>query len=674
MAGFDETRWMDLRPSLGSGEAGQRAFVDHAKRLSRVIPSDATDAFQPVLNDSLIWAATIERPQALRAALHLLTDLARQRWAIRISDSGIVQVKRPQKVLIDVQQEKRRIREQELIRRNEQLREPAVRRFIRKMEKSVVYQSRPVSVLSLLRDGRDLALSLKEIRGLPLEEMVTAIRKVLDPYLQFVDEVSICQHTGLRLQDIWRYFRHTWSNQYTSTPGRWMAFLVRDRARKFHPIIGIGALGSPVIQIRERDRWIGWEAGSFLRSATEMPSVELGAWIKKIIDSAIDELFIDDFLEELLLHQRDLNEPSTGVISRLRSYGEKQRRLHHQFVQQHEHKVVDTEDKNPWETRARTHLFRSKRALALAEMLRARRTMCKFLSNYSASEWVSKMVETSEGVRLVKTILKKAKSDRVGIAMADITVCGAVEPYREILGGKLVSMLAASPEVIVTYRDRYGTQESEIASAMAGRPIERPANLVFLGTTSLYGVGSSQYNRLRIPAELLCGHLGEYLEFRQLGKSNAYGTSHFSSGTVEALVSLIQQTNNGQRVNSIFGEGVSPKMRKIREGLGVLGLPEDALLKHGRQRIVYGIKLIRNLKEFLLGLDAVPEYLIDLKNPAGGTEAIVKWWTERWLLKRIRSDQVLAHLDQQLLVRPIRHGARVVLPEVESTHVEDMDE
>src|SRR4051812_28501983 len=48
------------------------------------------------------------------------------------------------------------------------------------------------------------------------------------------------EFTGLRLMDVWRYFRHTWTNQYTSVPGRTMVFLVRDRASENHPVIGIG--------------------------------------------------------------------------------------------------------------------------------------------------------------------------------------------------------------------------------------------------------------------------------------------------------------------------------------------------------------------------------------------------------------------------------------------------
>ena len=66
-----------------------------------------------------------------------------------------------------------------------------------------------------------------------------------------------------------------------------------------------------------------------------------------------------------------------------------------------------------------------------------------------------------------------------------------------------------------------------------------------------------------MPAALLGGRPGQHPEYRQLGKSKAYGTPRLSSGTVEALVALVEQTSDGQRVNRIFGEGVSPRLRKL---------------------------------------------------------------------------------------------------------------
>ena len=663
---------MELHPSLGANEAVREAFRNHALRLAGVDPSEE-DVLQNLLEDSLSETSKIEQSPSLNAAIRVLNDLATHHWSIRVTSRGSVEVRRPQTESNDPQLEKGRVRRQELIKRNEQLRKPAVRRFVQGMERSAFHGDKPVSVFSLFRDGKDLADSLRTARKSNPSEMAENVRKALDPYLQFVDESTVCEHTGLRLQDVWRYFRHTWSNQYTSTPGRWIAFLVRDRARTFHPIIGIGAIGSPIIQIRERDAWIGWESQSFLRSVAQEPRAQFGAWLFKIVDSAIDEIFIDDFLDDLLLNRKDLSEPTPEVIECLKKHGETQRTLHHQFVQQKEHKSPDQRGDNHWQLRARTHLFRSKRALSLAEMLRTRRTLREYLGVQPTLERFRKLIEDTEGQRAVRTVLRKAKADRVGIAMADITVCGAVEPYNQILGGKLVSMLAASPAVIAAYRNRYREHESEIASSMAGRSISRPSDLVFLGTTSLYGVGSSQYNRLKLPAHFLGGQLGEHVEFRKLGKSDAYGTSQFSAETVESLVTLVQQSNNGQRVNSIFGEGVSPKLRKLREGLGLLGLPESTLLQHGRQRIVYGVPLIKNLKEFLLGLDDSPKYLIDLEHPETATAAIVRWWTERWLSKRIMNDQVLAHLERHGLVRPIRHGARVVLPKVDPMLLEEIE-
>ena len=258
------------------------------------------------------------------------------------------------------------------------------------------------------------------------------------------------------------------------------------------------------------------------------------------------------------------------MIARLKAYGEEQRKLHHRFVRSQDLKQatshLDSTDECHWQARARTHLYRSKRALSLSEMLRARRVLKETLGQHPTAEGVRALLEYTEGRQIAKRVLRKAKADRVGTAMADITVCGAVAPYSLILGGKLVSMLIASPDVVVAYRSRYLNQQSEIASAMAGRPIVRPSQVVLFGTTSLYGAGSSQYNRLRMPAEMLGGRPGEYLEYIELGKSEAYGTSHFSMDTVEALVALVQQTSNGQRVNSIFGEGVNPKLRKMREG------------------------------------------------------------------------------------------------------------
>lgn len=660
--------WIVLSARFAESNLARRVFRNHALRLAALIEQDAEDA----TIDGELEAARSQVPKEelstkLTAALSVLTDLARQRWLVRVTDAGEVEVQRPVGEHLDPGREKARIRSQELVKRNEQLREPAIRTFINSV---VSRRGSQLPIYTLFRDGRELAASLRKARELPSDVSPTALRAIIDPYLQFVEGDQRCEHTRLRLQDIWRYFRHTWTNQYVSTPGRTMAFLVRDRSQVNHPVIGIGALGSPIVQIRERDAWLRWHPETFMEFVTDSPSAELGVWLNKTIDTAIGELFVADLYAEELLTVRDLHAPSVEVIDRLIAYGKDQRERHHRFVNSSSMKSDLWRERSGdstehWRTRAQSHLYKSKRALTLADMLRSRMSLQRYICGTPSVEAVRRLLASSEGVRMVKKVLRKARADRVGIAMADITVCGAMAPYAPLLGGKLVSMLAASPEVVDAYQRKYLEQESEIASSMAGRPIVRSSKLVFLGTTSLYGIGSSQYNRLRMPSEQLGGRPGERLEYVEIGRSEAYGTSHFSTSTVDALVKLVQQSSNGQRVNSIFGEGGSPKFRKLREGLDQLNFPTDALLQHGRARIVYGIPLARNIREYLLGMDEEPDYIFSLEDPKTGTDAIAAWWIERWLSRRIASDAVLDEVARHTAVRDGRyllHGACVRLP------------
>ena len=116
------------------------------------------------------------------------------------------------------------------------------------MERTHQHGTHAISVFNLMRDGRELADSLTSTHD---------PRSVIKPYVQIVDS-STCELTGFPLHDIWRYFRHTWSNAYSTVPGRSMPVLIRDAATDHHAVIGLAAISSPVVQIAERDSWIGW--------------------------------------------------------------------------------------------------------------------------------------------------------------------------------------------------------------------------------------------------------------------------------------------------------------------------------------------------------------------------------------------------------------------------------
>lgn len=612
----------------------------------------------------------------LRAAVLVLRDLSRQGWRLRIRRGG-VEVSKPGKESA-ADAEKDRVRAQLNIERDEQLKNPAVRAFVKSMEVRRVHRGRTVSIFSLMRDGADLAKRLNQVAEVvDAAEREQKLASAIQPYLEFVSEDAVCAWTGYKLIDIWRYFRHTWASPYRSIPGRTMMVIVRDAAVEPHPVLGIAALSSAAVQIGVRDKWIGWVSDHLLDEMTHRPTPAAAKWIHKIVNEAIDEVYVDDLLEDGLLARAELRSPKDKTIVTLEREAAAQRKLHQKFTASSEHKRArgfDPSDPAHWEREARSHLFRSKRAELLAKLLRARRALKGSGGEKLTAGAIAKLLGTGEGRRTVRAIIKRAKAERVGTAMADITVCGAVAPYNAVLGGKIVSMLLASPEVTAAYRKRYREARSVIASSTAGRPIVRSSELVLLCTTSLYGVGSSQYNRLKMPAEAAGGRAGDVIEYDELGRTRGYGTLQFGDGTINALEQMLAQEAGGQRVNSIFGEGVSPRLRKVREGLDALGLPSEALLNHGSPRVVYGVTLARNFREFLLGRAKKPIFLLPATDARATSDRIAAWWRQRWLSGRIQREDVLEAVASHRLVHPIRHGARVVLPKEDSDQLALLDD
>jgi hypothetical protein len=579
----------------------------------------------------------------LAAAAHTALDLVDQGWTVQVDRLGALFA--PPSVQGDRAHEKQRIRRQEHIRRDEQLRKSSVRSFVESMERQHQRGATLLSVFDLMRDGRELAGALNS------ETPASAI----SPYVQIVDD-SICDLTGFRLHDIWRYFRHTWSNAYSTVPGRSMPILVRDAATEYHAVIGIAAVSSPVVQIAERDQWMGWDTDQFIESVRAQPTIKVARWIARRIKTQRDEIYTQDLLLDGVLQPGDLYEPHPDVIARLRADAERHRQRHHRVGAIREVRNIETD---AWVERAETDLFRSKRAAALADALEITNILGGHLLPNPSVKGLQRALDDPKARTQLRRLVRKARGERVGTVVADLTVCGAVAPYNSLAAGKLVAALAVSPTVLRAYRKKYA-RPSEIASAMAGRPIVREARLSFVGTTSLYGTGSSQYNRLFWPIEAMGGTDSARTGFYELGRSRSFGTSHISNETVEALVRLSSLSGELVRVNSLFGEGVSPRLRKVRLGLAALGWPANELLKHGRERIVYGAPLVRNLRDYSLGVDLQPDYLLD-PDLQDSDARVSEWWFERWGSRRAVQELVVAAMREHTLIRPITHGARVTM-------------
>ena len=601
----------------------------------------------------------------VRAAVLVLADLITHGWLCRVTD-GSVEISAPESSS-DLALERERVRRQLHVERNRQLGTPAVRAFIASMERRRFHREGWVSIYSLMRNGADLAEQLRRYRDSHASANLDSTPLAIRPYLQFIQNDDICERTGLRLADVWRYFRHTWAMPYRSVPGRSVMLLVRDAAVEPHPVIGIASLASSAVQISVRDEWIGWTPEAFVNDLRLTATDRHVRWLQRVIDDGLAEIYQDDLLDPATspLTRRLIAAPTADVIAWLESYAREQRDQHQRLADAGDHKraasAVDDLAESRWRSEAEKPLFRSKRAETLAMLLRARMAL-RSRGTALTSSILRTLLDSSEARQAIQSLVLRAKAERVGIAMADIGICGAIPPYSTLLGGKLVAMLLLSPEVVTTYQQRYSSAESIIASSLAGRPLVRPSHLVFLGTTSLYGTEPTQYTRIHVPCAIAGGAGHEVVRYRLLGKTEGYGTLQFSTETVDMLSLLLAQSDGGQRVHSIFGEGVNPRLRKIRDGLDQLGLPSDALLTHGSPRLVYGVPLARNFREYLLGIDDEPDYFIALHDPARSTERIAAWWAERWLLRRIQRDDVLAEAASHRTTYPVRHGARVRVP------------
>jgi hypothetical protein len=659
---------IDITPAAVTTAASKRLLTQFVTDLSAV-GSDLAEAGPQRLRVRSRFLANADKLKTkdkleLVASALVIADLIDQGWRIKINRKERALAYRPSHDADEVRTHKR---QRYQAARDGQLRQPATREFIQRMERGTLTSTGRHSIFSLMRDGRHLQF---EITGALSGKSGKTLADLVQPYIQFVHSASNCAITGLALQDVWRYFRHTWSNPYESVPGRSMLFLLRDSAAPNHPVMGIGAISSAAVQLDVRDRFIGWLGESLLAECQQNPNSEYADWALTTIDKALKTLYRQDFLEKGILPARLPKQVPQRAMAQLHKLAAKAREEHYVRAEAAVNKPrgdasgMKTAD---WERYARSPLFTFKRAREIATLLQIRNTLQEAFNGVPKPKRLEALLASGNGRAAFLRVVRLARSVTVGTEIADLSVCGAVPPYNALLGGKLVAMLAASPEVVLEYKRRYQSLPSIIASSMAGRAIVRPANLVFIGTTSLYGERPNQYDRTSYPCAIVGGPKHESIRYRYLtsserSRTSGVGTFQFGRGTKAAIEKYLSSTTNGRRVNNVFGEGTSPKLRSLRDGLNALGINSDEMLQHGIEKVVYGVTLVANGLRYLLRLDDLPQYLFSLDDAQASTPRIAQYWFERWASERMGRSDIEQKLFAHTLVRPIRHGARVVLP------------
>lgn len=624
-------REIPFRPKL-EGEFRVRFYT----ASSEIHADTSVVEIERIANDEIEWVEehcpyNIEQRKKYRAVWFLFRDLVHASWKACYRD-GVLFMSLPTLKGADLHdasspEVKALLRSWMQESRHERL--VTYSDFINRMEKE---NSSKHSIAELIADGQELAGRLERANNGEIEASAAVI-----PYLQLVKENERDAYTGLKTSEIWRYFRLTWATPAETTPGRTMQYLIRDAAHPMHAVMGIASLENCAVQITCRDDYIGWNQKAYIEKMLELSSEEVKmrfGTLLAYLENGIDSI---DYSE--LCTKASVQEPTTEDIQCLldeaaNAESDRQNLLRDSL----ENEISENEKSELGSISKETEaaLYRRKRADQLARLLSAKKAINDLLLDSSyPDKWVD-FCTSEQGNSAIRTALVAQKTKHIGSSMMELNVCGAIPPYNEILGGKLVALLALSPQIVHDYKERYSDKRSEIASRLKGSAVCRPADLVYVGTTSLYYVGSSQYNRLKIPREIF-GSPSDVV-WKQLGMTIGFGTMHISKATT---LSLTEATSDGfNRINHVFGEGASPKMRlltmAIRELLESTNEDSKDFSKHAMSRIVYGACLADNTFDYLLGTNTAPHYYTNMADYKAGTQRIIDYWTSRWLVSRLR--------------------------------------
>ncbi|MHB8695267.1 MAG: Druantia anti-phage system protein DruA [Solirubrobacteraceae bacterium] len=651
-----------FRPRLSFGYLQDlHALVQHLADQSfeervRLIRSciDTAEAWRGQLRGLGVGADDLAPTIVYLASLRVLRDLTLQGWEPGVDDDGVY-VLPPSLAAAgeDPSDAKTELRNSFRFAMADQLLTPSVATFVQKMEHQ--------GIAAVFADGPDLAQRIEDARAAGAD-VAGAIR----PVLELVDPEARDAATGIRLQDIWRYSRLQWSIPYQSTPGRNLHYLIRDEAGPNRPIIGIAALGNAILGLNQRDDALGWSVrslGKRLDAASPADRRKIARHLVAFARDQVSRVYARDFaLSKLSADDKvrylESIEAEADVARKvaLHEAGD-QRTAEYELIRDAHNKVAAGKaEAAQWVKVARTQLYRRKRAANLADSLRA-------IAVFERADLddnplaLRELLWTEEGRRAVEIVLRRIKQQAIAENVMEIITCGAVSPYQQLLGGKLVAMLMTSPQVVADVRKRYDGKVSLIASGMAGRPIVRTPSLSVLTTSSLYAFGSAQYNRVRIPGDVAGSDASADIRYRRVGSTDSFGTVQFASDTTETLAAAARLANSKRRlVNNLFGEGMSPKLRSLRLGLDALGLAPDEYLRHHSPRLLYAVPLVTNVDDVMLGLTRRPKYVLPVAGGSRTTSAIAAHWAQRWLAPRLERTDFLTKLrtirrDDQLLSR-----------------------
>jgi len=207
---------------------------------------------------------------------------------------------------------------------------------------------------------------------------------------------------------------------------------------------------------------------------------------------------------------------------------------------------------------------------------------------------------------------------------------GAIPPYNQLLGGKMVAISITANELRDAYKKKYKDTETLLAKRIIN------PDLLFLTTTSAFG-RSSIYNRLKYQNDIVA---------ESIGFTKGSGTFHIPQNIYIEIIKYL--ANEGINVGTTFGNGPSRKIKLLDIAFTMLKLPEYHF--HNIQREYFLFPLVKNLMD-VIAEDVQPRFydrkLIDLTN----------FWKERWCMPRSMRFDEWKSFDGKLFIDKIKNKA-----------------
>jgi len=225
------------------------------------------------------------------------------------------------------------------------------------------------------------------------------------------------------------------------------------------------------------------------------------------------------------------------------------------------------------------------------------------------------------------------RKDRL-IHVMDAYIVGAVPPYSQLIGGKLIASLMASTEVKNAYEKKYLCRTSIISGK------KKRARLVLITTTSALG-RSSLYNRLSLPGEI---------RFSRIGTTKGYGHFQLSGEVFDLMRCYLQQHHHPYASGHEFGKGPNWRFRVSRVALKDIGFVGNHFLKHGIEREVYALPLANNWKDILNG------HQKRIRSCTLPASEISEYCLQRWIIPRSQRDSAYSQFNRDKILQCLLNG------------------